>query len=106
GAILAVSGAFLLTLGASMAAAGQHLRRNFAPAVVIVEEARLLDAEGRPVQSARGPSALEAAGDRGPEGSLVYIAEARGALVKVEWGDDMAWLNAAQVRRIATAEGS
>jgi hypothetical protein len=70
--------------------------------VVIVEEARLLDGSGRPVSGARGPSAQDAVGDRVPEGSLVYIAESRGALVKVEWGDDMAWLNAAQVRRIAS----
>jgi len=105
GAIAAVAGSLLLLGGAGMAAAGQHLRRHFAPAVVIVEEARLLDPEGRPVSGARGPSALDAAGDRVPEGSLVYIAEARGALVKVEWGDGVAWLNAAQVRKIATLEG-
>jgi hypothetical protein len=106
GAIAAVAGAFLLLLGGGMAGAEQHLRRHFAPAVVIVEEARLLDAEGRPVSGARGPSALDAAGDRVPEGSLVYIAAARGGLVQVEWGDERAWLNAAQVRRLATAEGS
>jgi hypothetical protein len=105
GAIAAVAGLVLLFGGAGMAAAGRHLRRHFTPAVVIVEEARLLDAEGRPVTGARGPSALDAAGDRVPEGSLVYIAEARGALVKVEWGDGVAWLNAAQVRKIATLEG-
>jgi hypothetical protein len=105
GAIAAVAGFCLLFAGAGMAAAGRHLRRNFSPAVVIVQEARLLDGEGRPVSSARGPSALDAAGDRVPEGSLVYIAESRGALVKVEWGDDVAWLNAGQVRKIATLEG-
>jgi len=103
GSIVAVAGGFLLALGGSMAAAGQHLRRSFSPAVVIVEEARLLDGQGRPVNVARGPSAQDAMGDRVPEGSLVYIAEARGALVKVEWGDGMAWLNAAQVRRLASA---
>ena len=105
GSIAAVAGGCLLALGGGMAAAGEHLRRNFAPAVVIVEEARLLDAQGRPVSVARSPSAQDAAGDRVPEGSLVYIAESRGALVKVEWGDDMAWLNAGQLRRITTAEG-
>jgi len=105
GAIVAVAGGVLLLLGGGMAGAGQHLRQHFAPAVVIVEEARLLDAEGRPVSGARGPSALDAAGDRVPEGSLVYIATSRGALVQVEWGDAMAWLNAAQVRKLATAEG-
>jgi hypothetical protein len=104
GSIVAVAGGFLLALGGSMAAAGQHLRRSFSPAVVIVEEARLLDGQGRPISVAHSPSAQDAVGDRVPEGSLVYVAESRGALVKVEWGDDMAWLIAAQVRRLASAE--
>jgi tetratricopeptide (TPR) repeat protein len=101
GAILAVAGGCLLLLGGGMAAAGRHLRLDFLPAVVIVDEARLLDAEGRPLSGARGPSALDAAGDRVPEGSLVHIVEARGALAKIEWGDGEAWLNAAQLRRLA-----
>jgi len=105
GAILAVTGGCALLLGAGMAAAGRHLRRDFAPAVVIVEEARLLDAEGRALSGARGPSALDAAGDRVPEGSLVHIVEARGALAKIEWGDGEAWLNAAQLRRVARGGG-
>lgn len=100
GSIAAVAGGCLLLLGGSMAAAGRHLRHDFVPAVVIVEEARLLDAEGRPMTAARGPSALDAAGDRVPEGSLVHIAQERGALAKIEWGDGEAWLNAAQLRRI------
>jgi hypothetical protein len=105
GAILAVVGGCLLVLGGSMAAAGRHLRQDFTPAVVIVEEARLLDAEGRPMTAARGPSALDAAGDRVPEGSLVYIVEARGALVRIEWGDSDAWLNGVQLRRLAQGGG-
>lgn len=105
GAIAAVAGGCLLLLGGSMAAASRHLRRDFAPAVVIVEEARLLDAEGRPMSAARGPSALDAAGDRVPEGSLVHIAQERGALAKIEWGDREAWLNAVQLRRIARGGG-
>lgn len=105
GAIVSVAGGCLLLLGGGMAAAGRHLRRDFAPAVVIVEEARLLDAEGRPMTGARGPSTLDAAGDRVPEGSLVHIAQERGALAKIEWGDGEAWLNAAQLRRIARGGG-
>jgi tetratricopeptide (TPR) repeat protein len=101
GAILAVAGGILSGLGGGMAAAAQHLRQHFTPAVVVVAEARLLDSEGRPVSAARGPSALEAAGDRVPEGSLVHIVESRGALAKVEWGDDVAWLSAGQLRKIA-----
>lgn len=90
-----------LVSGGSMAAAGVHLRTHFSPAVVIVEEARLHDADGRPFSAARGPSALGEAGDRVPEGSLVFIAGSRGALVEVEWGDMRAWLNARELRRLA-----
>jgi tetratricopeptide (TPR) repeat protein len=104
GAILAVAGGCLLLLGGSMAAAGRHLRRDFSPAVVIVEEARLLDPEGRPITGARGPSALDAAGDRVPEGSLVHVVETRGALARIEWADGDAWLNAAHLRRITRGE--
>ncbi len=105
GSIAAVAGGCLLLLGGSMAAAARHLRRDFTPAVVIVEEARLLDAEGRPMTSARGPSALDAAGDKVPEGSLVHIVDTRGALAKIEWGDSDAWLNATQLRKIARGGG-
>jgi hypothetical protein len=106
GAIAAASGLFFLLVGAGLTAAGHHLREHFVPAVVIVDQARLLDAEGRPVSGgARGPSSLGAAADRVPEGSLVYIAETRGGLVRVEWGDDEAWLNAAQLRRVGGRGG-
>lgn len=101
GAITAVMGLLVLVLGAGMAAAGRHLRTNYQPAVVIVEEARLHDADGRPFNAARGPSTLGEAGDRVPEGSLVYVAGTQGALVEVEWGDLRAWLNARELRRLA-----
>ena len=106
GSIAAVSGLFFLAVGGGLALAGHHLRQHFVPAVVIVDEARLLDAEGRPVSAgARGPSSLGAAADRVPEGSLVHIAETRGGLVRIEWGDGEAWLNAAQLRRVGGRGG-
>jgi hypothetical protein len=101
GAITAVVGLLFLVLGAGMTAAGRHLRTHYSPAVVIVEEARLHDADGRPFSAARGPSTLGEAGDRVPEGSLVYVAGTQGALVEVEWGDMRAWLNARELRRLA-----
>jgi tetratricopeptide (TPR) repeat protein len=101
GSIATLAGVCLLVLGGTMAAAGRGLRARFSPAVVIVEEARLVDAGGRPLSSARGPSALGEAGDRVPEGAVVHVAESRGGLVLVEWGDVEAWLNAEQLRRLA-----
>ncbi len=101
--IAAVVGLLLMSLGGGMAWAGAYLRAHFSPAVVIVAEARLHDAAGRPFSGARGPSALDEAGDRVPEGSLVHVAESRGSLVLVEWGDTEAWLNARELRRLAVA---
>ena len=102
GAIAAVIGLGLALLGAGIALAGQRLRAATTPAVVIVEEARLEDEQGKPLRAARAASTLGEASDRAPEGTLVHITEARGALLRVEWGDREAWLEARQVRRLAS----
>jgi hypothetical protein len=102
-AVAAVFGVVLSLLGAGMAFVGFRLRAHAAPAVVIVEEARLHDGEGRPVASSRGASTLGEATDRVPEGTLVHISDTLGALVEVEWGDGEAWLDAREVRRLAAA---
>jgi tetratricopeptide (TPR) repeat protein len=99
--IAGVMGLLFLLLGGGMALAGSRLRARFVPAVVIVEEARLHDDAGRPFSNSQGLSTLGETGDRVPEGSLVYIAASRGSLVRVEWGDSEAWLNAAELRRLA-----
>jgi hypothetical protein len=104
GAIAAVFGLVLALLGAGMAFVGVRLRAHAAPAVVVVEEARLHDGEGRPVASSRGASTVGDATDRVPEGTLVHISDTRGALVEVEWGDSEAWLDARALRRLASAQ--
>jgi ElaB/YqjD/DUF883 family membrane-anchored ribosome-binding protein len=101
GGIASVVGLACAALGASMAFAGHRLRVQAAPAVVIVEEARLQDAEGHPFSGARGASTLGEASDRVPEGTLVHISASRGALVQIEWGDSEAWLDGRAVRRLA-----
>lgn len=100
GAIAAVFGLVMAALGARMAFVGARLRAHAAPAVVIVEEARLHDGAGRDV-GARGASTLGETADRVPEGTLVHISDVRGSLVQVEWGDGEAWLEAREVRRLA-----
>jgi hypothetical protein len=100
--IAGVAGLLFLGLGGGMALAGSHSRARFVPAVVIVEEARLHDDAGRPLNTSQGPSTLGETGDRVPEGSLVYIAGSQGSLVRVEWGDSEAWLNANELRRLAS----
>lgn len=102
GGIAAVVGVVLVLAGGGMALAGRRLRIGSSPAVVIVEEARLLDAQGRPASSRRAASTLGEAADRVPEGALVHVVETRGGLVRIEWGDADAWLNARELRRLAT----
>jgi hypothetical protein len=103
GGIAAAFGLLLGALGAGMALAGVRLRAGVAPAVVVVEEARLQGADGLPLKVARGASTLGEASDRVPEGTLVHIRSERGALIQIEWGDHDAWLNARDVRRLAGA---
>lgn len=91
-------GLAFLALGGGMAAAARHLRLNTSPAVVIAEQAQLLDATGRPVS---GASHREV-GNVIPEGSPVYIKETRGALALVEWGELETWVNLRDLRRLAT----
>lgn len=106
GGIAAAVGLLIGALGAGMAFVGHRLRATTSPAVVIVEQARLHDGEGRPIDGARGASAPGAStlgerANRVPEGTLVHISGSRGGLVQIEWGDGEAWLEARQVRRLA-----
>ncbi len=106
GGIAAAVSLLLAGLGASMAFVGQRLRASTSPAVVIVEQARLHDGEGRAIAAARGASTsgastLAEVADRVPEGTLVHISGSRGSLVQIEWGDGHAWLDAREVRRLA-----
>ena len=99
---IAVVGLALAALGAGVALAGQRLRASSTPAVVIVEEARLEDGAGKPLRGSRAASTLGAAADRVPEGTLLHVSGARGTLLRVEWGDTEAWLEARTLRRLAT----
>jgi tetratricopeptide (TPR) repeat protein len=103
GAIAAVAGLALALLGAGLALAGQRLRATTTPAVVIVEAAPLEDESGKALRASRGASTLGETSDRAPEGTLVHVAETRGVLLRVEWGDADAWLEARHVRRLATS---
>jgi hypothetical protein len=91
-------GLVFLALGGGMAAAARHLRLSTSPAVVITEQAQLLDAAGRPVS----PASHRDVGNVIPEGSAVYIKETRGALALVEWGELDTWVNLRELRRLAT----
>lgn len=89
-------GALLFTLGGSLTAMARHFRKNSTLAVVIVPEARLLDASGRPL-----PVTQAAESSVAPEGAEVYVTEHRAGLTRVEWGSHDAWVVAGQVREVA-----
>lgn len=90
GAILAGVGALGLALTGSAAAWAQSLRRTTRPAVVIVGDARLHDADGRP----RSDPPL-------PEGVEIHVRETRGSLARVEHGSQEAWVRRSDIRVLA-----
>jgi hypothetical protein len=96
GATAIVVGLVLGLTGASLAFAARHYRLTSRPAVVVVPEARLLDAEGRALAvRAPNPSAVQ-------EGSLVYVREQREGRAHVEWGAVEGWVTASQLRLLQT----
>jgi hypothetical protein len=101
GATSIVVGLVLGLIGASFALAARHYRMTSRPAVVVVPEARLLDESGRPLAvRSPNPSGVQ-------EGALVYVHEQREGRARVEWGALDGWVDAAQLRVLATrASGS
>jgi hypothetical protein len=97
GALAIGIGSLLLVLGGSLGFTARHFRRTSAPAVVVVDEARLLDEAGRPLQG-RGSD-----GNVVPEGADVVLLERRAGLARIEWGNSVGWVVGGQVREVANA---
>jgi len=95
GGVLIGIGSLLLGVGTTLALAARHLRLTTTPAVVIAEEARLLDESGRPVNAKKGES------DIIPEGASVWVTERKGGLSRVEWGSSEGFVVAGQLRELA-----
>ncbi len=91
-------GLLLLTLGSVLTASARQLRHTSVPAIVVVDQARLLDEAGRPLPSGRAES------DAIPEGAEVYVTEHRGGLSRVEWGNSEGWVVAGQVRELGPVQ--
>ena len=91
-------GALLLVSGAGLSAAARHFRLTSSPAVIVAEEARLLDESGKPLPQRGGAADSVMI----PEGASVYVLERRPALFRVEWGSSEGWLTPGQVRVLAT----
>ena len=89
-------GTLAMLLGGALSRAAFHFETSTAPAVVVAPSARPLDAIGRPLPIRQG-----AEGSAIPEGSDVYVLERQGGLVRIEWGNEEAWVVANQVRELA-----
>jgi hypothetical protein len=90
--VLTVLGASLLLTCGSLALAARHFRTTSRPAVVVVSEARLLDAKGNPLaQRATGTTII-------PEGEQVTVVETEPARAMVEWGTTRGWVNRSQLQ--------
>lgn len=98
GAIGIGLGAVLLLVGAGMTAGARHFRLSSSPAVIVADEARLLDETGKPLPQRRGSADSTSV----PEGASVYVLERRPTLYRVAWGSSEGWLNPGQVRILAT----
>jgi hypothetical protein len=94
GALAVGVGALLLVLGGALGFAARNFRRTSTPAVVVVDEARLLDESGRPLQG------RVAEGNVVPEGADVVLLERRGGLARIEWGSTEGWVVGGQVREV------
>jgi hypothetical protein len=91
-------GALLLVSGAGLTAGARHFRLSSSPAVIVVEEARLLDESGKPLPQKGGAADSVTV----PEGASLYVLERRAALDRVEWGSSEGWLTPGQVQILAT----
>lgn len=96
GGITAGIATLLLALGLLAAITARQLRQNWAPAVVVVPEARLLDAQGIPLQG--GPR------DAIPEGETLHVGTRQGRLIEIEWGETRGWVARNQLRTLARVE--
>jgi hypothetical protein len=100
GAVAIAVGLVFGSLGGALVLLARHYRVTSHPAVVVVTEARLLDADGRalPVRS-DSPSAL-------PEGVLVYVHQQKDGRAQVEWGTLSGWVESSSLRVLATQPSS
>jgi hypothetical protein len=92
GVVAASLGAIVLTVTGTLAYLARYERVHFRPAVVVVDEARLLDESGANIT---GPGSIV------PEGAAVRVTGERGTLAHVEWGTLDGWLSFGQLRLLA-----
>lgn len=93
-AVSACIGAVLLLGCGTLDLAARHFRLTSKPAVVVVNEARILDSEGRALDAHQGTLEHTAI----PEGAGVHVLGRSGTLSHVEWGTERGWVESDQLR--------
>lgn len=87
----------LLLSNAALTGWAAHLRKTETEAVVIVEQANLLDEAGAPLRSSRASAGSPLL----PEGASVFVTTRRGRLSQVRWASVEAWVLSQQLRPLA-----
>jgi hypothetical protein len=95
GVVAASLGIAVATVTGSLAYLARYERLHFRQAVVVVDEAHLLDENGANIS---GPGSVV------PEGAAVRVTGERGTLAHVEWGTLDGWLSFGQLRLLARRE--
>jgi hypothetical protein len=95
GPTIAAIGAGVLLIGSGLGYSAREHRLHTHPAVVIAEDARLLNDQGLPMV-ATGSLTNEV-----PEGARVDVLGNRGRLAHVAWGGADGWVFSAQLRLLA-----
>jgi hypothetical protein len=89
GVVAASLGTVALVVTGGLTALARYERIHYRAAVVVVDEARLLDENG---------GAITGRGSVVPEGAGVRVIDQRGTLAHVEWGTLDGWLSLGQLR--------
>ncbi len=99
GQISAAVGVGVLLLFGTLTALAAHQRESTREAVVVVDEANLLDEQGKRLSA----KALDVEASAIPEGATVTVLGQSGRLVRVNWGSFEAWVPASNLRILTIA---
>jgi hypothetical protein len=94
GAVGIAAGLLFGLTGGVLTRAAAHYRRVSYPAVVVVPEARIYDADGRALPASAGTNVI-------PEGALVYVLGRKNGYLDVEWGSVRGHVEAGQLRLLS-----
>ncbi|MEZ4370859.1 MAG: hypothetical protein R3B07_08535 [Polyangiaceae bacterium] len=99
GGVAAAVAGVALALFSVLTYSARHFRVTTTPAVIVATEARLLDAQGRPL-----PKTAKIELEAIPEGALIWILDRNGSLAHIEWGTTEGWVSTHQLQPLATPD--